>query len=126
MRDPPAKLFAPHAERLAVQFAETAGYRGWRLLAGAVMALHVHLLVGAEGDPDPHGMLRDFKAYGSRALNRDGKQRWWTEGGSTRKLGDPAAVREGAKYVRDQEAPLRVWLDPAVAQIIGERGASAP
>ena len=33
------------------------------------MADHVHLVVGVPGDPDPHAMLRDFKAYGSRALS---------------------------------------------------------
>ena len=119
MKDPPAMLADPQADALAAQFAETAAHRGWRLLAGAIMPLHIHLLVGVSGDPDPHTLLRDFKAYGSRALNRTGKRRWWTEGGSTRKKSDPEAVRDAAKYVRDQEGPLRVWLDSGVATVVG-------
>ncbi|MFH5804123.1 transposase [Alienimonas sp. DA493] len=119
MKAPPATLTLGQADRLASQFAETAAFRGWRLLAGAIMRLHVHLLVGVKGDPDPHDLLRDFKAYGSRALNHAGKRRWWTEGGSVRKKADPKAVRVAAEYVRDQEAPLRMWLDPAVEAKIG-------
>ena len=42
----------------------------WELLGVAVMAQHIHLVVGVGGDPDPEKIIGDFKSYGSRALNR--------------------------------------------------------
>ena len=119
MKHPPARLMAADAGPLAEQFAETAAHRGWRILAGAIMPLHVHLLVGVPGDPEPHTLLRDFKSYGSRRLNRGGKRRWWTEGGSTRKKAEREQILAAARYVRDQEGPLSVWVDPDVAEVIG-------
>ena len=115
MKHPPASLGADDAERLADQFSETTNYRGSRLLAVAIMRLHVHLLVGVCGDPEPDSLLRDFKSYGSRRLNTShGKRRWWTEGGSKRKKAGREAIFLAAKYVRDQEAPLLVQVDPEV------------
>ncbi|HMS94209.1 MAG TPA: hypothetical protein PKA03_03120, partial [Tabrizicola sp.] len=64
------------------------------------------------GDPEPDTLLRDFKSYGSRRLNRmfGDRERWWTQSGSKRKLKDDAAVSSAVNYVRDQEYPLVVWL----------------
>ncbi|MBU6293193.1 MAG: hypothetical protein KJS91_00805, partial [Planctomycetes bacterium] len=68
-------------------------------------------------------LLKDFKSYASRALNKQFEKpesgTWWTEGGSRRKLPDEAAVAAAIRYVLDQEHPLVVWPH-------GERGASAP
>src|SRR5258708_5776120 len=55
---------------LVPQWRETARYRGWWLRGVALMANHAHLVVGVPGDPDPHSLVRDFKSYGSRTLNR--------------------------------------------------------
>ena len=119
MRETAARLTVPLAVELVEQFAETADHRGWRILAAAVMANHVHLLVGVRGDPDPETLLRDFKAYGSRRLNRlAGKRRWWADGGSTLKKADRNALLEAAKYVRDQEWPLAVRADAEVAAAV--------
>ena len=88
----PVRLTRAQAEVVRRQLEETARYRGWQLLAGAIMANHVHLVVDVPGDPDPSAMLRDFKSYASRALNlRDRvsvRPRWWTEQGSMRKIAD--------------------------------------
>jgi REP element-mobilizing transposase RayT len=120
-KGPPILLDAEKASVLAAQFQETARCRGWRLLAFAIMRNHVHLVVGVPGDPEPGAVLGDFKAYGSRALNRQwGKPAsgtWWTERGSTRKLPDEAAIRAAVEYVRNQEHPLITW----VAEDLGER-----
>ena len=126
MSGPPVRLSAAQATALADQFEETASFRGWRLLATAVMAQHVHLLIGVPGDPDPDVLLRDFKSYGSRALNRFAGAktpgRWWTRGGSTRKKADAEAILDAAAYVRDQEHPLAVRVAEDVADVIGPRG----
>ena len=121
MTDPPIRLPPAAARPLLNQFAGTAAVRGWRCLAAAVMADHVHLLVGVTADPDPDALLRDFKAYGSRTLNRlFGRRRWWADSGSTRKKATPEEVLIAAKYVRDQPFPLAVRLAAEVAATVRE------
>jgi REP element-mobilizing transposase RayT len=127
LKGPVISLTLEHAEVLVQQLHETAGYRGWQLLAVAVMENHTHLVVGVPGDPDPEKVLGDFKAYGSRALNRRwGKPpngTWWTYSGSKRKLADARAVRDAIIYVRDQWRPLIVWLSPEAVAMVQDRSA---
>ncbi|MFO0925715.1 MAG: hypothetical protein U0736_01600 [Gemmataceae bacterium] len=115
LRGEPVRLASDTARVLAGQFRETATCRHWHLLAFAILANHVHLVVGVDGDPDPARMLADFKAYGSRALTaqagRPASGNWWTSGGSKRKLPDPSAVAGAVAYVRNQHEPLLVWVD---------------
>ena len=47
---------------------EVCGHRGWTLLAAHVRSNHVHTVVEAEAEPDR--VMKDFKAYASRRLNR--------------------------------------------------------
>ena len=133
LKCPPIYLTQEHADLLLPQFHETAAYRGWTLLAVAVMSNHAHLVVGVPGDPDPSDVLGDLKGYASGPLNRRwGKPAsgtWWTEGGSKRKKRDEAAILEAVRYVRDQHEPLVLWLneDALLAHfgvsVLGERGA---
>jgi hypothetical protein len=123
----PIYLSAEQAEVLLTQFQETARFRGWHRLAVGIMANHVHILVGVSGDPDT--LLRDFKSYGSRALNRrwgkPASETWWTESGSKRKKAGEEAIRAAIGYVRDQEHPLLTWVASGHDQDtpVGERGA---
>ena len=116
LRGRPVRFTRDQAATLLAQFRETAEYRQWELVAAAVMPTHFHVVVGVSGDPDPSGMLRDLKSYGSRALNahrqcgHDGK--WWSESGSKRKLPDAEAVRAAVRYVRGQQGALVVWQQP--------------
>jgi REP element-mobilizing transposase RayT len=125
LKGPPVFLNHEQAAVLLAQFQETTNYRGWLLLAVAIMANHFHIVVGVPGDPDPEKLLGDFKSYGSRALNRRwGKPvggTWWTESGSKRKKAGDAAIRDAVEYVRTQPVPLLVWINPDIA--VGERGA---
>jgi REP element-mobilizing transposase RayT len=122
LRCPPVSLTRPQAGTLVLQFRETAGHRGWRLLAAAVMARHVHLFAGVQDDPDPDVLLRDFKGYGSRALNRvwvtPASGTWWTESGSKRKKVGEASVRSAIVYVRDQQRALAVWIDDEARRFV--------
>ena len=117
-------LRLPQAELLLGQFQETAVHRGWGLLAAAVMRAHVHLVVGVPGDPEPDVLLRDFKAYGSRALNRRFSRpesgTWWTEGGSKRVKRAEEAEVAAVRYVAWQEKALVVWVDAGWAWALGE------
>jgi len=114
MKGPPVFIDRVQAEVLLSQFLETARYRGWEILAVAIMANHVHLVVGVTGDPSPTKVLGDFKTYGSRALNRQFGRRasdtWWTYDGSKRKLSDEPARTGAVNYVLyKQYMPLLRW-----------------
>lgn len=106
MKGPPVWLAQPQAAVTADDLSATSEFRGWELLAGAVMANHVHVVVGVEGDPDPSKLLQMFKSYASRALNqrwpRPRSGTWWTESGSRRKLPDDTAVLAAVRYVENQ------------------------
>ena len=125
---PPVWLRVEHAAPLAEQLRETARYRGWTILALAVMSNHVHVVVRVPGDPDPETLLRDFKSYASRRLSavagKPAAGTWWTAGGSKRKKADDAAVQVAVRYVKNQERPLLVWSPDE--EPTGEPGASAP
>jgi REP element-mobilizing transposase RayT len=114
---PPVYLTVEHARAVLEQFKETAQFRGWELRAVAIMANHVHLIVGVTGDPEPDTLLRDFKSHASRRLNkvfaRPVRGTWWTESGSRRKLPDDAAVCRAVGYVQGQRRPLLVCVKTA-------------
>jgi len=114
MKGPPIYLDRERAEVACAQFRETAAYRKWELLAVAIMYNHFHLVVEVPGDPPPHKVLADFKAYGTRALSRafgaPPSETWWTTRGSKRKLKDECAIADGTNYVLSKQPnPLVVW-----------------
>ena len=96
---------------------KSAAYRGWVLDAVAVQPTHVHIVVGVKADPPGTVLLRDFKSYGSRALNAsegtEAPPKWWAERGSTRFLTGEQSRLGAIRYTRDQDAPLVVWLGSA-------------
>ncbi len=118
LRGDPVWLRSEHAVALVEQFQETARFRGWAIIAVAIMANHIHIVLGVSGDPEPDSLLRDLKSYGSRRLNRlAGKPtsgNWWTAGGSRRILRGETALRTVVKYVQNQSNPLIIWTgEPA-------------
>lgn len=124
LKSPPVVLTRAQAIRLLDQFHETANYRGWGIDAVAILVNHVHIVLGVPGDPDPSGVLGDWKAYGSRALNREFGRLpggWWAGGGSKRLLRTARQRWAAIRYVRDQENPLVVWLSPWTTAWMEER-----
>jgi len=114
LKGPPIYLDLERANLILEQFRETASYRYWTLHAAAIMFDHFHLVVEVPDDPNPDKILADFKAYGSRALNRKfgipPSKTWWTNGGSKRKLSDREVVFAAIRYVLvKQPDPLVVW-----------------
>jgi len=116
LKGPPIWFSTRHAETVLNQLLKTAEHRHWLPLAIAVMNSHIHVVVRVLGDPDPEDLLRDFKSYASRELNksfgRPKSKTWWTESGSKRKLPTPEAVIGGVRYVRNQDNPLVSWGRP--------------
>jgi len=122
MKCAPIYLDLEKAETVLAQFQETAGFRHWKLRAVAIMANHFHAVVLVEGDPEPRKILADFKAYGTRALNRrfgqPPSETWWTNNGSKRKLRDERALATAINYVLyKQPYPLVVWC-PELGRIV--------
>ncbi len=113
---PPVRLNLNHATALLEQFHETVAVRRWLLIAAAIMANHIHAIVGVPGDPEPSDVLGDLKSYGSRRLNqsfvRPESGTWWTESGSKKKLADEMSLKDTVEYVRTQEFPLLIWINP--------------
>ncbi|MFM9195370.1 MAG: hypothetical protein ACKOWG_06480 [Planctomycetia bacterium] len=98
-------------QRHAVEHAIVAecAFRGWLLHAVNVRTTHVHVVVSA-GDSPPHRVLGGFKAWCSRRLSEgvQGPQRWWTKGGSVRRLYDHRAIEATVEYVLEcQDRPRR-------------------
>lgn len=109
----PVYLRLEHAEVIRVQFEETAKRRGWTIVIGAIIANHVHLVVGVLGDPEPDVLLRDFKSYASGSLNRTfcrpESGTWWTQSGSKRKVKDARHFNAVVAYVKNQQGALMSW-----------------
>jgi REP element-mobilizing transposase RayT len=116
LKSPPIRLRVEHAEVLRDQFFETASFRGWHLLAVAIMSNHFHVVIGAAEETDPEKLLGDLKSYGSRILNRrwgkPASDTWWTSSGSKRHLNDETSLIAAVRYVEHQEFPLVVWISP--------------
>ena len=74
---------------------------------------HLHVGVNVHSDPNPEAILRDFKSYGSRALNlqwgKPPSDLRWTESGSKRKLDSDNSVIASIRYIINQQTPLLVW-----------------
>ena len=89
-------------QRHAVEDAIVAEctFRGWTLHAVTCRTTHVHVVVSA-GERIPHRVMGSFKAWCSRRLSDDvqGRQRWWTKGGSMRRLYDHRAIEATVEYV---------------------------
>jgi REP element-mobilizing transposase RayT len=87
-------------------------HRGWTLLAAYVRTNHVHVVVGA--DVQPEKVMNDFKSYSSRSLNRlgsdDTNRKHWARHGSTRWLWKDENVRAAIRYViEEQGEPMAVF-----------------
>ncbi len=76
-------------------------YRGWGLLAAHVRTNHVHAVVATGADR--HAVLRDLKAYASRALNtrfpKDKLCKKWSRHGSHPALWTDEQIVRAVNYV---------------------------
>lgn len=88
--------------RQAVEAAirEVCAHRGWNLEAINVRTNHVHVVVIAQRSADD--VLRDFKAYATRRLRKEGllaeRMEVWTEGGDKKRLATDEAISECCNY----------------------------
>lgn len=109
MTHAPARLELHQAFIVLNAVRETCLFRRWILLAAHVRGTHAHIV--ADGPTDPASAIRDFKAYASRALNRNVTPCRWARGGNARLLRDFRAVRAAVRYVvQGQGQPMAVYI----------------
>ena len=111
LKGAPVSVDLPQAEELLAQFQETATFRRWTLHAVSVMFNHIHLVVEAPSNVGKRQLLRDFKSYATRRLNKlfgpQASGTWWSDGGSCRVVRQLSAA---VFYVcHRQPNPLLVW-----------------
>jgi REP element-mobilizing transposase RayT len=78
---------------------EHCGFRNWTVHAVNCRTTHVHVVVSAEQSPE--AVLRSLKGRCSRKLSeaKGVTERWWTKGGSVRRLFDTRALETVVVYV---------------------------
>ena len=114
MADRAVTLSREDAGTVLAQVRETAGVKGWPIMAASVMFNHAHIVVGIGGGEDSRPALMVVKAWATRALKKSrpvpAGGSFWTAKGSRRWLRDARAVREAVAYVADKQPnPLAVW-----------------
>lgn len=114
MKQRPVWLKPDETATVLASFGQTAEQRGWRLLAGAVMRNHFHLVVDFQRGVQVDRMVTDLKSHATRGLRTanptDNREKFWTRGGSRRFLKDEQAVRSAVHYVlHKQPGVLAQW-----------------
>ena len=119
-KQPTSLLSATLAFEAAKALVEAARLRGWRILRGAVMTNHVHVLVLDCPDDGP-AVRRILKGSSQAALSSKVCQsrRWWTAGGSDRYKHGWQAIEAAVQYVAQQPGVLAEIMD--MRAIMSER-----
>ena len=100
-------LNAAQAFLVAQSIVAAAGVRRWRIVRGAIMSNHLHLLM----QDCPHNgpeVRRVLKGNSQSALSsaHGSSRRWWTAGGSDRYKNDDSAIETAIEYIRNQAGIL--------------------
>jgi hypothetical protein len=106
MTEPPCALDEKQRRLVEKAITDHCRIRGWKLYALTCRAKHMHVVVAADRKPED---VRDqFKAWCTRKLkefeqSRNGVQRekWWTERGSQRYIGDEESLEAVIRYVME-------------------------
>ncbi len=98
----PVTLDARQRPVVEAAIREVCCRRGWSVLAINIRTNHIHVVVFV-GRSDPERVLRDFKAYSTRALRIAGLWTFehspWVDGGSRRYLWRGSNVAAACDYV---------------------------
>ena len=107
MRAPSVVLAIHQRQTVECAIHEQCRFRGWMLHAVSCRTTHVHTVVSAT-ETTPEVALRCLKAWCSRQLSagEDRPRKWWTKGGSMRRLYDTRGIEAVIEYVVDcQDRP---------------------
>ncbi len=112
IRQPSYHLDPTRRQVVLAAIQEVCSHKGWLLVAAHVRSNHVHAVV--DTDQSAEHVMNAFKAYASRALNRNAldrpDRRRWARHGSTRPLWIEEAVTAAVHYVVcEQGEAMAVW-----------------
>jgi REP element-mobilizing transposase RayT len=109
---PVVYLSQDQARTVVRSLVETADKRNWRILRGAIMYNHIHVVVTECPDDGP-GVRRILKGNSQTQLSkiRGKPKRWWTAGGSNRYLHTEEAIRATIRYIAEQKRKLAEIVD---------------
>ena len=112
---PTVHLTHAQASVVAERLVDAAKERDWRILRGAVMSDHVHVVI-VECPDDGPTVRRALKGPTQAGLSeRAGRpRRWWTRGGSDRYLHTEDSIRHAIAYVACQKGILAEIIDMEV------------
>lgn len=106
----PTTWLSPNRALVAAEsLVEAASERRWRIVRGAVMANHLHVVLLNIPDDGP-AVRRVLKGVSQRRLtertNGGNSRRWWTAGGSDRYLHGERSIQGAIRYVEHQAGML--------------------
>lgn len=102
------RLNREQAFAAASGIAKAAMSRGWRIHRATVMANHVHVVV-ADCPADGPLVRRILKGVSQAAMSS--RRKWWTRGGSDRRLQGEQAIAAAINYVANQAGILAEIID---------------
>ncbi len=102
LKSEPVILCSRRRPVVEASIRDVCSHRLWRLSSISVRTNHAHVVVSA-GNVKPENVMRDFKAYSTRALKAAGLWSFehspWAEGGSKRYLWKETSVANAYEYV---------------------------
>ncbi len=105
LQQPPASLNNARRSASLAAIDAVCRHRGWTLHAVNVRTTHVHLVLTANGRPEPiMNSLKSWLTRNLRAANLvDRDKRLWSRHGSTRYLWSENEVRQACIYVTEAQ-----------------------
>src|SRR5262249_55661503 len=107
LAEAPFSMDARNLRTVFETILEVSKHQRWQPLAIHDRAVHLHIVVVGQADPDK--MMSDYKAYCCRGLKEAGvwpeRRNWWTEGGSTSFLWKENDVTSAIRYLVDEQGP---------------------
>jgi len=103
LKNPPVMLNKTRQKIVLRAILQVCDFRGWLAHAVHVRSNHIHIVVS--GTDKPEKMMRNFKAYATRAIKSysDVKpiiKKYWTRHGSTRYLWTEDNLASAINYVK--------------------------
>jgi hypothetical protein len=101
MTEPPVFLNDEQRRIVEDMIVRHCRIRNWILHVCRCGTNHVHVVVTAKCDPQT--VMDQLKAWGTRLLKltEPGRMKWWTEGGSKRRLYGQTSLEEAIRYVAE-------------------------
>jgi REP element-mobilizing transposase RayT len=105
LKTAPVEITATTRPLIESAMEEVCEYRSWHLFALNVRTNHIHIVIS--GSKEPESIMRDLKAYSTRALRKAGKlgpnAPMWAAHGSTVYAWDDREVEACVRYTMDRQ-----------------------